>query len=198
MNFASIGQLPKEKKQHLILIGILTVAGVIGTLQFFVMKQWNARGVARDKAAALTHQIEEAEKRAKYAAANEEHRKMVREFAATQQANMVTGDPFAWVVREVTLLAENHPVRVTGLRPGSKGEPDERLKCATYLTRLEITGRYDDIGNFVRDLENRFPTAEIQSLTLAGNPSGQHSAALDLKFLVLPEKLAKKTEAKDS
>ena len=58
--------------------------------------------------------------------------------------------------------------------------------------------RSDDIGNFVRDLENRFPTAETQSLTLAGNPSGQHSAALDLKFLVLPEKLAKKTEAKDS
>ncbi len=85
-----------------------------------------------------------------------------------------------------------------GLRPGTKGEPANRPKYPTYLTRLEITGNYDQLGAFIRDLENRFPTAEIRSLAVTGQAEGRHNAVLDLRLLIQPEKPAKKPEANAS
>jgi Tfp pilus assembly protein PilO len=198
MNLAAVRNLPKEKKQQMALIGIVTLAAVIGLVQFYVLNQWNRRAAARDRVAQLTDQIAEAEKKARQAAANEEFREQVRAFVAAQQTGMIRGDPFAWVVREITLLAEAHPIQVVGLRPGAKGEPADRPKYPTYLTRLEITGDYDQLGAFVRDLENRFPTAEIRSLAVTGQEQGRHQAVIDLRLLIQPEPTAKKSEANAS
>lgn len=198
MNLATIRALPKEKKQQIALIGIVTVAAVAGVFQFYVLNQWNVRASARDKVATLTDQIAEAEKKARLAAANEAFRDQVRDFVAAQEGGMIRGDPFAWVVREITLLAEQHPIQVVGLRPGTKGEPAERPKFPTYLTRLEVTGNYDQLGAFIRDLENRFPTAEIRSLTVTGQEQGRHNAQLDLRLLIRPEKAGKKPETSAS
>jgi hypothetical protein len=167
-------------------------------VQFVVLPQCHARATARDKVAALTDQIAEAEKKARQAAASEEYREQVREFVTAQQAGMIRGDPFAWVVREITLLAETHPIQVMGLRPGAKGEPAERPKYPTYLTRLEVAGAYDQLGAFVRDLENRFSTAEIRSLVVTGEEHGRHQAVLDLRLLIQPDKPSKKPEANAS
>ena len=62
----------------------------------------------------------------------------------------------------------NVPDKLT-LHPGSKAESGGNSKSPTYTTHLEFSGSFDQIGEFVRDLENRFPTAEIQSLVVSGN-----------------------------
>ena len=122
----------------------------------------------------------------------------MKSFVETQQAAMVSGDPFAWVVREISLLAEQHPVRVSGLRPGARAEAGGQSKFPTYTTRIDFSGTYDQIGEFVRDLENRFPTAGIRSLSVVGgaDDKGQHAVVLDIALPVQPAEPAKKTEAK--
>jgi hypothetical protein len=35
-----------------------------------------------------------------------------------------------------------------------------------YACGIEVSGTYDQIGAFVRDLENKFSTAEIRSFSL--------------------------------
>ncbi len=95
MNLATVRALPKEKKQQVVLIGIVTLAVVAGVFQFYVLNQWNTRATARDKVATLRDQIAEAEKKAQLAAANEEFRDEVRAFVAAQEAGMISGHPFA-------------------------------------------------------------------------------------------------------
>ena len=80
---------------------------------------------------------------------------------------MITGDAFAWVVREISLLAEQHPVRIGGLNRW-QGRVGRKIQESDLHTRIDFSGTYDEIGEFVRDLENKFPTAEIQSLAIAG------------------------------
>ena len=113
---------------------------------------------------------------------------------------MVSGDPFAWVVREISLLAEQHPVRITALHPGLKSDTTGESKGHTYMSGIDVSGTYDQIGAFVRDLENKFSTAEIQSLSMGGSADdkGQHGATLTITLRVLPPEPSKKTEAKKS
>jgi hypothetical protein len=99
-------------------------------------------------------------------------------------------------VREISLLAEQEPVRMGGLHPA--GKIDMKSGSPMYSARIEFSGTYDQIGAYVRDLENRFPTSEIQSLVVAGSADdkGRHEAALEIALRVQPTRASEKLEAK--
>ena len=63
---------------------------------------------------------------------------------------------------------------------------------------FSFTGTYDEIGTYVRDLENRFPTAEIQSLSVTGgsDDKGRHTATLEIALGIQPAHASQKLEAK--
>jgi hypothetical protein len=198
MNIPFLKKLPKDKLQKLVLICICSLIAVAGVIQFYVLKNWGALADARSRIAKLTDQIQQAERKARSAKENVAYRTDVKSFVETQRAAMISGDPFAWVVREISLLAQQHPVRITGLHPGNKGESVGPLEGPTYITRIEFSGTYDQIGAFVRDLENRFPTGEIHSLSVSGNATdrGQHQVTLDITLRLQPTEPAKRAEAK--
>jgi len=85
----------------------------------------------------------------------------------------------------------------TGLHPGGK-ESGGKSKSQTYGARIEFSGTYDQIGLFVSDLENRFPTAEVQSVMVAGSAGdkGEHKAVLEVVLHAQPAEPSKKAEAK--
>jgi Tfp pilus assembly protein PilO len=198
MKIGFLKKLSKDKLQKLILISIVSLLAVAGAIQFYVLKNWRALDETRAQIAKLDDQIHQAERKARNAKQDVAYRAEVKSFVETQQAAMVSGDPFAWVVREISLLAEQHPVRINGLHPGAKGESTGPSKFPAYATRIEFSGTYDESGEFVRDLENRFPTAEIRSLSVAGNADdkGQHAVALDIVLPLQQADAAKKAEAK--
>jgi len=191
--------LPKDQLQKIILVGIVTLAAVAGTVQFYVFRQWHALFEAKAQIETLTGQVADAQHRQSAATEHEIQVQQLQQFVETQQTGMAQGDAFAWVVREISLLVEKHPVRVLSLRPGanSKQAPNKET-AATYSTRLEVAGTYDQLGQFIQDLENHFPTAEIRALEIAGNSGGPgtHQANIDLAFLVRPEPTAEKTTRK--
>ena len=111
---------------------------------------------------------------------------------------MVTGDPYAWLVREMTLFTEQEPVHMSGLPTGSKGDMGAKSRNPLYKAHLEFSGTYDQIGTFVRDLENKFATSEIQSLSVSGNANdkdARHNATLDIALRVLLSEPPKKAES---
>jgi hypothetical protein len=189
-------KLPKDKLQKIVLICIVTLVALVGTVQFYVLKNWSALTESKDQITKLGDQIREGERKSRQATQDLAHRAEVRTFVETQRATMITGDPFAWVVRELSLLAEQEPVHMGGLHPAGKIE----IKSGSplYSTRIEFSGTYDQIGAYVRDLENRFPTSEIQSLAVAGShdDKGRHEAALEIAFRVQPTHASEKLEAK--
>ena len=189
-------KLSKDKQQKIVLICILLLITLSGVVQFYVLKNWNALVDTKKKIAKLGDQIHQAERDAQQAARDVAHRAEVKSFVEVQRAKMVSGDPFAWAVREFSLLAEQEPVHVVGLHPGGKVET--KLGSPSYTTRIEFSGTYDEIGVYVRDLENKFPTSEIQSFSVGGSrdDKGRHEAAIDIALAVLPAHAGEELGAK--
>lgn len=189
-------KLPKDKLQKIVLICIVTLVALVGTVQFYVLKNWSALTDTRNQIVKLDDQIREGERKTLQAAQDVAHRTEVKSFVENQRAAMVSGDPFAWVVREISLLAEKEPVHMNGLQPAGKIEM--KSGGPLYSARIEVSGTYDEIGAYVRDLENRFPTSEIQNITVTGSPDdkGRHEAALEILLHVQPTRASAKLEAK--
>jgi hypothetical protein len=197
MNIRALRKLPKEKLQKIILVCVLTLITFVGVIEFYVLKNWADLTATKDQIAKLQDQIDQAERKERNAKQDVAYRAEVNSFVETQRAAMVSGDPFAWVVREISLLAEQHPVRITNLRPAGK-DWGGKSKSQTYTTHIDLSGTYDQIGLFVSDLENKFPTAEVQTLSVSGNADdkGQHGAQLEIVLRAQPVEPTKKVEAK--
>jgi Tfp pilus assembly protein PilO len=201
VKMAFLKKMPREKLQQVVFVCIVTLAAVVGVVEFYVLKNWTELTETEASITKLADQIREGERQARGAQQDVAHRAEVKSFVEAQQAVMVSGDPFAWVVREISLLAEQHPVRVTALHPGIKSDTTAESKGrTTYTTGIDVAGTYDQIGAFVQDLENKFSTAEIRSVTVNGSADdkGQHGATLTMTLRVLPPEPSKKTEAKKS
>jgi hypothetical protein len=82
------------------------------------------------------------------------------------------------------------------LHPGATGHHARKSQYDVYTTKIDFEAGYDQAGMFVKDIENAFPAAEIRSIEIVGNSTGQggHRISLDLAFLVRPE-LRSETEA---
>ena len=201
VKIAFLKDIPKEKLQKVVFVCIVTLAAVVGVVELYVLKNWSALTEVKANIAKLNDQILEAERRDRGSQLDVVHRTEVKSFVEAQRAAMVTGDPFAWVVREITLLAKQDPVQINGLHPGNKVEATGgESKSRTYTVSIDFTGSYDQIGEFVRDLENRFPTAEVRSLFVGGNADdrGEHGASLTVSLRAQPAEPAKKAEGKKS
>lgn len=198
MKIGFLRKLPKDKLQKVALVCIFTLCATVVVVHFYVLANWLALRDAKSRIATVNDQIQQAESAARQAVQDTAYRGQLNSFVETQQAAMIAGDPLAWVVREMSLFAEKQPVHVDGLRPGGRLESSEKSKYRTYASRIEITGTYDQIGAFVRDLENTFPTGEVRGLTVSGSAEdqGRHQAAVDLVLRSRPDGPAKNTEAK--
>jgi Tfp pilus assembly protein PilO len=181
-------QLPKDKLQKVILAGIATLIILAVLLHFYVGAQIASLRDSKQQIAKFHKQIDEIEGNARMLEKNKRMREVMTEFLKIQENGMVTGDSFAWLVREMTLLAEQHPIQISSLRPGVE-TPPQNGRYGVYQTKLDLTGGYDQIGAFVRDLENRFPTAQIRTLQVSDpDAKGDHHVSLDLALLILPPK----------
>jgi Tfp pilus assembly protein PilO len=181
--------LPKEKLQRIVLVGTMALIGMVMAWFLYGHKQWVALNVNRASIAKLKGDVAKAKESAQAMAQTVPLRGKMQAFVEAQRATMVSGDPFAWVVREIALLAGSQPVRDITMRPGGVLRHPRKDRYELYVTRIEFVGRYDQIGAFVQELENKFPEAEVRSLDIAGSDSAEagHRAAIDLAFAVRPE-----------
>lgn len=198
MKLGFLRKLPKDKLQKVVFVCIVTLGAVVGVVQFYVVGNWNTYRDTRSRIATLNDQIRQSEDAARQAVKEETYRHQVELFAETQQAAMIAGDPFAWVVREISLLAEKHSIHVEGLHAGSKLELSGNYKCPPYSTRIDFTGGYDEIGKFIRDLETRFPTGEIRSLSVSASAEDKNreQATVELILRMQPEQVSTSVEGK--
>jgi len=187
------------KKLVLLSLGALIVIG--GVTWFYDHNQWTIHQESQAQISALKHAITAAQQLALTMPQAAVLRVKLDQFVDAQEATMVSGDQFAWVIREISQLAESQPVSHVTTQPGATIQHARKAARQWYVTRLEFVGDYDQIGMFVQELENHFPEAEIRSLTImATEAPALHRATLDLALLVRPVTasgralLAKKTD----
>ncbi len=187
MNF--LRTLPKEKLKKIVLVVVMSLIAMIMVGHFYVGRQIEVWSESKRQIAQLNQQVQDADRANQQEIESKQMRETATAFVGTQEVTMVTGDPFSWVVREISLLAEQHPVHVVSMNPGGKVQHDIRSRYSLYTTRIDVEGTYDHLGAFIEDFENRFPTGQIRSLALV--PSGANGsnrrATMELAFLIRPE-----------
>jgi Tfp pilus assembly protein PilO len=177
--------LPKAKLQQLVLVVILTVAIVNAASYFYLRLQWSAMDAVKDEIAKLRGEIDAVNQQLSQEAKNEKQRAQMQTFVNEQRKSLVTGDPLLWIVLEMASLADQNQMRLQTPRVGVKAPHPRQSNVQTYTTRLEFAGGYDQIGTFVRNLENRYLAAEIQAIQVAGSADGGPlRASLDIAFLM--------------
>ena len=203
MNY--LRSMPKDKLQKAAVVVVLSVIGVSAVGNFYICKQLSALSTSKREIAEYRTKIDDAERASKQAALDERVREQVAAFVEEQRATMVSGDPFGWFVRQVSQLAERHPVRLLGMRPGAKLPHGRKSGYQTFTARIEIEADYDQLGAFAADFENKFPTGEIRSLEISSSDANglERHATMELALLILPDSdksptAAKKEEPKKS
>ena len=189
--------LPKDKLQKVLLVAIVMLIALAAVGNFYIGRQLSSISQSNDQIAKLKRQIDDAEREAKQEVENQHLHEQVVAFVQSQTDTMVSGDPFSWVVRQITLFAEKRPVHVLSMRPGTTSQSQQKSRFNIYSAHIEVEGGYDQIGQFVRDFENAFPTSQIRSLDLGEGSTGQadRHAALELAFTVQPDSVSQKPKA---
>ena len=162
-------KLPKEKRNHLILVVIGTIA-ILGALGFGLIKaQYEGLSEVAAKqeiARAKFKEMEDAVKRAELVGSvYNQASQMLNE----KEATMATDDLYSWMYNTVRRFQKGYKIEIPQLSPMSPPVavnllPDVPYKQATM--QIGGTAYFHDLGQFIADFENSFPQMRVANLSI--------------------------------
>lgn len=166
MNFK---KLPKEKRDHLILVVLITAIALgglgFGLIRFQYDSLRRIRASEREAAAKL-QTMKDTINRADQI---ETELGEVSKVLTSLEDGMASGDPYSWAIDMVRRFRVAHKVDVPVISQPVVSEttllPKFPYKQASFA--LSGTGFYHDIGKFIADFENQFPEIRIVNLRLS-------------------------------
>ena len=180
-------KLSPEKQKNLILT-IMVVAIAIGSLWWFLihglekMGKTNAQNLKK-----LKEKVDNQQKEIDKEIADRNASESYKTFIAQQEQQMPTNNTETWLFKEISVLAERHKLSVVNTALESfpdlsdfkfKGQP---YKLAGF--KFSFKGELNQIGSFLRDLENNKPLAEVYEITItAGSDVAPHIHTVDVRI----------------
>lgn len=165
-----MNNLSKEKRSQLILVAIVVV-GIIAGLWFSLIRsqQESLREIATKKSedqttlARIADTIKNSEKaKAELLAVNSE--------LAAAERDMPSGDLYLSLVGTIRKFQTKYNVQISQFNPTAGDAPVSLLPRFPYRqVTVSISGmaHYHELGKFVADFENEFPTSRILNLDLS-------------------------------
>lgn len=190
-------KIPKEKRNKLILVWLMTLAVVAGWALMFLSWQLDAKHQAgqnlqkrQTQFVTMTNTLNRAEV-------------IQQEMVDTEQAldalesRMVTGDPYSWALDTLSKFKQNYEVDLPQFGQINVGENTLLPKFPYQQAALTVAGTayFQDLGMFVADFENRFRFARIINLDVEPNAAvgtgdrerEKLNFKMDVVFLVKPK-----------
>jgi Tfp pilus assembly protein PilO len=165
-----MNNLSKEKKSQLILVVIVLVAVVAG-LWFSLIRtvQEDLRTLAAKKTDDQTKfsQIGDTIKNSEKA--KKELQTVSNELAVAER-DMPSGDLYLSLVNTIRKFKDNYNVQISQFNPTGGDAANNLLPRFPYrqvTVTVSGTAHYHDLGKFVSDFENQFPTSRILNLDLS-------------------------------
>ena len=188
--------LPKEKRDQLILVAIGTVAIVLG-LWLGVIKLQKRK---LDRIAKATVEQETKVGTAERLVKNREEieRNLDADLHALKKIEdtMASGDMYSWIIMTVNRFRADRHVDIPQFSREVTTDvsvlPKFPYKAALFNVRG--TAYYHDLGKFIADFENTFPYIRVQNLDLEPSGSSSATAASTAAPTADAEKLAFKME----
>jgi Tfp pilus assembly protein PilO len=184
-------KLPKEKRNQVILVWIMTLAVIVGWAFMVLDYQLKGRLNAKDtldkrmeQFADMTNQLAQADAIQKKA----DEAGYSLDLIESKMAN--ADDTFTWALNTLRDFTKNRQVEIPQISQPTTVEntllPEFPYKQATLT--VAGTAFYHDLGLFVADFENQFPHARVTNLDIQPNMGGNEklSFRMDIIFLVKP------------
>ena len=168
--------LPKEKRDKLILVAIVTVACLAGVWYGLITNQRKSIERITKDIADQRMKVSNAERLVATAADIKKNQEVLQARLQTIEDGMASGDMYSWIIQTVRKFCVGHNVEIPQFSREVIGEvgilPKFPYKAAVFTVRGN--GYFHDVGRFIADLENTFPYIRIQNLDM--DPSGSSAA----------------------
>ena len=187
-----MNKLTKEKRDRLLLIALGT-GGILAALYFFVIGNQNqALDECAQKIDAAKEKVTKAERWLRMAPGIQAKLDTARKELDTKNEGMAPVDKFKWFYDTLDPFLAQHKVKLIDItREPEIGDvgtlPKFPYQAATFGVKL--SGRYDDFGVFLADMENEFPYMRVKNLELV-----PEAAKIGAKEDAVLERTAKPSE----
>ena len=170
----NLRKLPKEKKQHLMLIGIFTLAGLIALGWGLIKNQYDYLGSLADKKVSTQKKLQRIEEAVKRVSQIEAELGESRKKLALLEEDMASGDLYSWIINTLRKFSADYKVEMPQ-KSGIMGPVDVTLLPNFPYKQASITvmgtAHYQELGHFIADLENEFPHIRLINLGIEPVPA---------------------------
>ena len=164
--------LPKEKRNRLILVIVITVMVLAGLWFGLIGYQQKHLQQLAERRTAIQGKLDKVQQVVKNADFVEAETAIATKRLAELEEDMVTGDPYAWMYSKMKDFKAPYKVDMPQLVLSEIKEVSLLPKFPYKQARFTVGGTafYHDLGKFIADFENRFPLCRILNLDLLPAP----------------------------
>ena len=188
-----MNNLPKEKRDRLILVGMSTLF-LLGLIGFGLIRpQYGAISDINKQINDKRTHLQSMDDTIKRADAVSAQLADLTYTLAQSEIDMVTGDPAQWIYNTIRNFKEHYKVDIAVNSQLSMGEVDLLPHFPYKQLRVTVGGTayFHDLGKFIADFENTYPHARITNLSLepvggTGDNSEKLTFRMDIIALANP------------
>ena len=183
-----MNKLPKEKRDHLILVGIGTMLVLIGIGYGLIRPQYATIAAVNSQVSSALDDLQSKEDTIKKADTVSAQLADLNDTLTKAQSDMASGDPSSWIYDTIRNFKGKYKVDIAVNGQLSMGEVDLLPKFPYRQLKVTVSGTayYHDLGKFIADFENAFPHARIANLTLEpGSGTGDNSEKLAFRMDII-------------
>ena len=191
-----MSKLPKDKRDKIILVGMVTCIAAGGIWFALINAQRKALDNVRAQKATAEQRLRTGQAAIAVAAETENrHGEASAKLKICEAGMAASADMFSWFFETLNRFRAKYPVEIPQLSRETPSEvglfPQFPYRAASFTVRG--TAHYHEFGRFLADFENEFPYIRVQNIDLTPSPdvesSGpreQLSFTMDLVTLVRP------------
>jgi hypothetical protein len=168
--------LPKEKRDRLIIVGVVTVVAVVAIYYCLIKTQQNSVSTIAKSINEQKLKVGSAERLIASCADIKKNVEAANLKLTAIEETMASGDMYAWVIQTVGRFGQDRKVEIPQFSREVTTDvgilPKFPYKAAVFNVRGSAF--YHDLGKFLADFENSFPYARVQNIEL--EPAGSSAA----------------------
>jgi len=167
-----MNKLPKEKRDHLILVAVGTLLALAAIGYGLIRPQYASISEANRQIESKRDELQKMETTIKQADAISAQLAELNATLTQAQSDMASGDPSSWIYDTVRNFKGKYKVDISVKSQPAVGEVDLLPKFPYKQLKVTVGGTafYHDLGKFIAEFENAFPHARITNLAL--EPAG--------------------------
>jgi len=169
-----MSKLPKDKRDKIILIGMVTVVASAAIWLLLIKTQYNTLRTARAQSVTALGQLDRGQTTLTTKAKTAEDFTVASKQLSEKESVMAApNDMYSWLIQTLNKFRAGHRVEIPQFGPPQMSEVGVFAKFPYHAAVFNIRGTayYHDLGKFLADFENSFPFIRIQNIEL--EPSGE-------------------------